>query len=231
MEAGELKAAPLPAPGHATGLAPVAFHFDFISPFAYLASTQIDALAARHGRTVDWQPVLVGVLVNQVMKMTSPPELPLKGPYLQRDVLRLAEWLGVPFAFHGLSGVNSVLALRVFLLLKAQDPARAHAWARQVFERLWVRGLDITAAADLKPTLAPWGVDAEVVLEAATLPPAKQMLRLAVDDAVAQGVFGVPFFRVDGEALWGVDRLDMLAHWLAHRRWSRGPILTQELTT
>ena len=31
---------------------PIDFYFDFISPYAYIASTQIDALAARHGRTV-----------------------------------------------------------------------------------------------------------------------------------------------------------------------------------
>ena len=42
---------------------PIAFYFDLLSPFAYIASTQIDALAARHGRTVDWRPVLVGVTV------------------------------------------------------------------------------------------------------------------------------------------------------------------------
>ena len=42
---------------------PIRFWFDFISPYGYLASLRIDELAARHGRTVDWHPLLVGVTV------------------------------------------------------------------------------------------------------------------------------------------------------------------------
>ena len=34
---------------------PIDFYFDFSSPYGYLASTEIDALAARHGRSVTWQ--------------------------------------------------------------------------------------------------------------------------------------------------------------------------------
>ena len=32
--------------------APIDFYFDFSSPYGYLASEQIDALAARHDRAV-----------------------------------------------------------------------------------------------------------------------------------------------------------------------------------
>ena len=31
---------------------PIDFYFDFSSPYGYLASTEIDGLAARHGRSV-----------------------------------------------------------------------------------------------------------------------------------------------------------------------------------
>ena len=34
--------------------APVDFYFDFISGYGYFASLQIEALAARHGRKVNW---------------------------------------------------------------------------------------------------------------------------------------------------------------------------------
>ena len=45
--------------------APIEFWFDFSSPYGYLAAQKIDALAARHGRTVDWRPMLLGVAFKQ----------------------------------------------------------------------------------------------------------------------------------------------------------------------
>ena len=47
--------------------APLLFYFDFISPFGYFASLRVEALAARHGRTVDWHAMLLGVSVMKVM--------------------------------------------------------------------------------------------------------------------------------------------------------------------
>jgi 2-hydroxychromene-2-carboxylate isomerase len=47
----------------------------------------------------------------------------------------------------------------------------------------------------------------------------KAALKSAVEAAIAKGVFGVPTFIVDGEMIWGVDRLWMLEHWLRHGDW------------
>ena len=41
----------------------------------------------------------------------------------------------------------------------------------------------------------------------------------AVDGAIAHKVFGSPFFIVDDQPIWGVDRLWMLEHWLEHGNW------------
>ena len=44
---------------------PIDFYFDFSSPYGYLASQKIEALAQRHGRTVEWHPMLLGVVFKQ----------------------------------------------------------------------------------------------------------------------------------------------------------------------
>jgi 2-hydroxychromene-2-carboxylate isomerase len=46
-------------------LAPVEFYFDFTSPYGYLASEKIDALAARYDRRVKWRPFLMGVALKR----------------------------------------------------------------------------------------------------------------------------------------------------------------------
>jgi len=39
------------------------------------------------------------------------------------------------------------------------------------------------------------------------------------NEAIAKGVFGSPFFLVDGEPFWGFDRMPMLEHWLEKGGW------------
>ena len=199
---------------------PIAFYFDFISPYAYIGSTQIERIAARHGRSVDWRPVLIGVTVMKIMGMKPLTETPLKSDYLKHDGPRMAQVYGVPFRQHGLTGVNSLAACRAFLWLKVQDPGLAKRFAHRIFARLWVEGRDITPVEAVAEEAASLGIDAAALTAAITSPEGKQALNAAVDEAVARGVFGVPFFIADGEPIWGGDRLWMLDHWLAHRSWT-----------
>ncbi|HQU50759.1 MAG TPA: DsbA family protein, partial [Casimicrobiaceae bacterium] len=72
------------------------FWFDFSSPYAFLASHRIEALAARHGRAVDWRPMLLGAAFK--VAGTAPlTDVPMKGDYSRRDFVRSAR-------FHGIEG-------------------------------------------------------------------------------------------------------------------------------
>lgn len=201
-------------------MAPIEFYFDFISPYGYLGATQVEALAARHGRSVDWKPVLLGITVLKVMGLKPLPETPLKKDYILADKPRMAQLLGVPMVEHGLKGVNSLAASRAFLWLKAQDPALAVRFAHRVYRRLWAHGRDITPAEAVAEEGEALGVDRTLLLAAIGSDEMKQALKAAVDAAIAKGVFGVPTFIVDGEMLWGVDRLWMLEHWLRKGNWA-----------
>jgi 2-hydroxychromene-2-carboxylate isomerase len=197
----------------------VDFYFDFISPYAYIGSTQIDALAARHGRTATWRPVLIGITVMKVMGLKPLMETPVKSDYLRHDAPRMAKIYGVPFNYHGLKGINSLAACRAFLWLKERDAELAQRFARRIFARLWVDGRDITPAEEVVKEAAALGADGEALAEAIATPEVKQALNVAVDHAIANGVFGVPYFIADGEPIWGADRLWMLDHWLKHGSW------------
>ncbi len=196
--------------------APIVFYFDFISPFARLGAIGIERLASKLGRSVEWRPVLIGITVLQIMGMKPLPLTPLKGPYLKRDLERLSEWLGVPVPRHGLTGVNSVIASRAFLLLKREDEACAQRFGRAIFDRLFAQGLDITRLEDVLAVAREVGVYSASLEETLGSPEAKDLLRRAVDDAVAAGIFGVPTFVADGETFWGNDHLWMVEQWVRH---------------
>jgi 2-hydroxychromene-2-carboxylate isomerase len=65
----------------------IRFCFDFISPYAYLAWTQVHALADRHGRAVEPVPVLFAALLDH-HGTVGPAEVPAKRRYLMFDVVR-----------------------------------------------------------------------------------------------------------------------------------------------
>jgi len=203
--------------------APIEFYFDFVSPYGYLGATQIEALAARHGRSVDWKPFLLGITVLKIMGLKPLMETPLKSDYIRRDKPRLARLLGVSLAQPDMKGVTSVRAGRAFLSLKRRDPQLATRYARRVFERLWQRGEDITPMEAVLGEAAALGVDTAALRADIESPEGKARLEASVQEAVDKGVFGAPFFVADGEPFWGVDRLWMLDHWLTHGSWAPPP--------
>ena len=198
----------------------VEFFFDFLSPYGYLAATQIDDLAGRYDRDVVWRPFLVGVTVMNIMGMKPLMETPLKSDYLTIDRPRMAEIFGVPLVIPDLTNTNSLAASRAYYWQRETDPGRAKELAKRIFHRLWVEGRDITGADAVAEEGEALGIDGDALRAAIRDNRVKGLLRDAVNNAIAQKVFGSPYFIVDYEPIWGVDRLWMLEHWLKHGDWS-----------
>ena len=74
--------------------APLEFFFDFSSPYSYLLSEKIEAVATRHGRSVAYKPILLGAAFK-VTGMAPLVEVPVKGDYSCRDFERSARFLGL----------------------------------------------------------------------------------------------------------------------------------------
>ena len=194
---------------------PVDFYVDFSSPYSYIASEWIEALAARHGRTVRWHAVLLGVTF-QAAELKSPVSHPIKREYSLHDFERSARFAGVPFTLPGKFPVATQNAARVFWWLEESDPERAADWARHCLRAYFTRGsVDLSNVEHLKALATEFGLDAAEAERVWTEPRWKSRLKTACDDAIAQGVFGAPFFVIDGEPFWGNDRRDQIERWLA----------------
>ena len=72
------------------------------------------------------------------------------------------------------------------------------------------------AAVELAVNL---GHDRAAVLAGMQDPAIKEQLRNATQQAMDKGVFGSPFFIVDGEPFWGNDRLGEVREWLQTGGW------------
>lgn len=197
---------------------PIAFYFDFSSPYGYLAALRIDELAAKHGRAVAWKPMLLGVSFKAT---GSEPlmNIPLKGDYSRHDLARTARLQGVPFAIPEPFPFMSVAACRAFYWLDGRDPGKARALAKALYRAAFAEGRVISDAQGVIAVARALGIDGGALAAALKDPAIKQRLRDAVDDAVAREIFGSPYFVVDGEPFWGNDRLDQIDRWLATGGW------------
>jgi len=193
---------------------PIEFYFDFSSPYGYFASTQIEALAAKHGRETLWRPYLMGAALKA---MNAPPNVqyPIKGDYVRHDFERTARWFGVPFRVPEPFPVATVSAARAFYWVDGSDPKRAKEIAMALYKAYFVEGLDISSSENVVKVCADAGLAADAVRAGMNEPAVKERLKAVTDGALARGIFGSPFFVVDGELFWGTDRLPHVERWLA----------------
>ena len=194
------------------------FYFDFSSPYGYLASEKIEALAAKHGRTVNWHPILLGV-VFKITGSAPLPNLPLKGEYAKRDFLRSAKFHGIPMEYPSTFPISGVAPTRAVVWLKEKDPTKVPVLVKALYKALFVDDVNISEPEAVVKAAVSIGCDADAVRAALNDQTVKDKTKAAVDAALAKSVFGSPYIILDGEAFWGVDRLDQVDKWLATGGW------------
>jgi 2-hydroxychromene-2-carboxylate isomerase len=116
----------------------IEFYFDFSSPYSYLASEQIDALAARHGRTVDYQPVLLGPVFKTSGGTPLTEGYGPKAEYSKHDFARSARFAGVPYRAPSRFPIGAVAAARAVLWLQQHAPEQATAFIHAIFRAYFV---------------------------------------------------------------------------------------------
>jgi len=195
-------------------MTPLRFYFDFISPYAYLAWTQLHAMAARHGREVELIPTLFAALLDANGQL-GPAEIPSKRTYIFKDVVRTAHALGVALRAPAAHPFNPLLGLRVCSADLAPD-ARARA-IDALFRAVWVDSLAITDPGVVTQVLDAAGLDGAALVASAATDEIKQRVRAQTEEALAHGAFGVPTMVVDGELFWGFDSFPNLERRLEGR--------------
>lgn len=198
--------------------APVDFYFELSSPYGYIAAELAEDFERRIGRPVRWRPILLG----PVFKLTggSPlTEIPVKGEYSKRDFSRSARLHKLPYNHPARFPIGTVAAVRAFYWLDDRDPTKARALARALYRAYFVDGTDISAPGAVLELAAAIGADRAELGAALEDPAVKERAKREVEAAIAAGVFGSPFFIVDGEPFWGSDRMPMVEDWIRTGGW------------
>lgn len=186
------------------------FLFDFGSPNAYIAHTQIPGIESRTGVEVEYVPVLLG----GVFKLTgnqSPVEsfkaVPAKLKYFSQDIRDWVEHLGIPYRRNPHFPVITLGVMRGAAALLGTD--RFADYVDTVFRAMWVEEKKMDDPAVIGEVLSAAGFDAAALAARTAEPEVKQKLIDLTQAAVDRGVFGSPAFFAGDRQFYGKDRMNL----------------------
>ncbi|HEP8424931.1 TPA: DsbA family protein [Pseudomonas aeruginosa] len=185
------------------------FVYDYRSPYAYLADTQLASL----NHPVKYLAVDIVAVMKAVNNQPS-PACPAKSKYSGVDAARWAALYQVPLKPN----------TRVFKALRSQEFdgslfSRAGIAAQllgifevvhsPLFKAIWAGDDDLLTVGGRLEFLERLGVEVDF-WQIADSAPVREQLAEANDGAASRGVFGVPTFFCGDEQFFGNDRLDFV---------------------
>lgn len=186
-------------------MAALDFYFDYRSPYAYLAQTQVRKL----GVDIAWRPFEILQLMDKVGNVPTSITCKPKGQYLGKDLMRWVGLYKVPFQRHPqAASIDARRLLRA--TLAAAELGQAEAAVAAIFGGYWGEGAPLSTAADVVAVLKAAGVDAPDLLARIDDPDLDTALDAATDEAASRGVFGAPTLYVGDEMFFGNDRFDFI---------------------
>jgi 2-hydroxychromene-2-carboxylate isomerase len=194
----------------------ITFHFDVISPYAYLAFEQLPQALAGISYGVTYKPVLFGAVLEHFGQL-GPAEIEPKRAWTYRQINWLAQQQGTPLQMPASHPFNPLGLLRLAVACGMMGACNRYV-AQTLFHHVWLGGQEAddaqrleALAAQLQPARSP------------NDPAVKAELKANTDAALERGVFGVPTFEVDGQYFWGLDALPMLRAYLLGDDWFASP--------
>lgn len=193
------------------------FYFDFGSPYGYFAAHLVDKVAAEHGVATCWRPFLMWVVVEK-SGLALPMAAPVRRDYMRDDMVRSAAYYGLSYQEPPTLGATSThRAARLFHHLAAEDEARAKSLALRILHAYHAEGRDISDNDTLLAIADEAGLAADKAAAAIEGDRGRAALEKTIEAAIADGVIGSPFFVVDDQRFFGVDRLPQIA-WHLERK-------------
>ena len=193
------------------------FHFDPVSPYAWLAFQRLPQVLEGLSHSVAYRPLLFAGLL-QHFGQKGPAEIEPKRAWTFRQVHWLASRQGVRLDTPARHPFNPLALLRLLIACAPAGGTPNRYVCEQVLTHVWHGAADANEPLRLQALqerLAP--------LRDPQSDEVTRELRQATEQAAAAGIFGVPTLVVDGRAFWGLDGLEMLNAWLRGDAFLNGP--------
>lgn len=188
------------------------YYFTPLSPFAYLAGDGLEVIAVKHGASVTYKPANYGRLMEATGGVPVGRRHPARQAYRLQELPRIAKRNGLSINMHPAHWpTDGTLACAAVIAVQTAG-GDAGAVARALMRACWAEEKDIADPAVVDACVAAGGAS----VDAHDIEAAKATVEANTDEGVEAGVFGAPFYIVDGDQkFWGQDRLAYLDDHLA----------------
>ena len=187
--------------------------FAFVSPWCYLAGDRLERIAARHGVEIAYHPVDPVAIFRRTGGVVLAERHESRKAYRLQELDRWSRHLGMPInpapAFWP---VNQAPA--AYAVIAAQAAARrgaggdVGALVQALCRAVWAEERNIADDGVIRACLAAAGCDPDLADRGLFV--GAETYERTLEEAVAQGVFGVPFYIHGAARFWGQDRLALL---------------------
>ena len=187
------------------------YYFSTISPYTYLAGKRLEEIAAAHGATIRYRPLDIIALFSRTGGTPPAERHPARQAYRLQELQRHSKKTGLALTLKpAFFPTNSAPSSYAIIAAQNEGGGDLAELVHGVTRAVWREEKNIAeddviraalTAAGFDPSLADRGLLSGAEEYAANL-----------EAAVEAGVFGAPFYVVDGAThFWGQDRLDDLA--------------------
>lgn len=187
----------------------VEFFFDFVSPYSYLAYSQLDSLQA----DISLRPMHVLSVMKIVGNTPTTVTCAAKGRYAGADLARWARRYGVAVKRPDMRAMNNAACARAVLAAPSSEVARQITTA--LFDACWRDGQTLTTTAEVLGVLEAAGIETASLAGQIDAPETLERLEKNNQEAAERGVFGAPSFLLGDSLFFGNDRLDFVREHLA----------------
>lgn len=192
------------------------YYFATISPFTYLCGTRPGEIAAKHGATLIYKPLDIMGLFGRTGGTPPKDRHESRKDYRLVDMRRAAAKLDMPINLQPAHWPTNPAPSSYAIIAAARDGSGdVAALVAALTRACWAEQRDIAEDEVIADCLEASGFDRGLVN--AGLMEGADVYARNLEDAVAAGAFGAPFFIVEGEKFWGQDRLDDLDTFLTAR--------------
>ncbi|NNK17104.1 MAG: 2-hydroxychromene-2-carboxylate isomerase [Sulfitobacter sp.] len=179
------------------------------SAYAYLGAWELKRIADDAGaqvihRPFDFAPVMAAA-GGKGFRERSKAHLSY---FFGREMVRWAEWRGLPMIRHRPTYHDNPLALANGAIIAAGDGAGP--LSRAILQAHWRDDADLADVGTVRRLAEEVGLDGAALIEAAQGADVQARHKANTDEAMRRSVFGSPTYFVDGDMFYGQDRLFMV---------------------
>lgn len=190
------------------------YFFTVVSPWVYLAGDRLEQIAARQGAKVRYVPLDAAALFPRTGGQVLAERHESRKAYRLQELARWSKRLGTKLDLQpAYFPVNPAPASYAIIAAEAAGGGDLAGLVQAFPRAVWAEGRNIADDAVVKAVMAENGFDPAIADRGMFM--AAYVYVRNLDEAVARGVFGTPFYVVGEERFWGQDRLEMLEEHLA----------------